>query len=94
VTTRAGAARPSKSAPLVLTVECALKNARDLVVKEVLVRRGDRVEADQLMIVVEMLKIVVEVRAPQAARVGRLFVREGREVQVGDRLVELEPLAA
>ena len=94
MTTKARAARKAKPAPLVLVVECAMKNARDLVVKEILVRRGDQVAADQLMIVVEMLKIVVEVRAPTAARVRKLFVRPGREVQVGDRLVELEPLAA
>lgn len=90
----AGRARNRRPAPLALRVECAFRNARDLVVKEILVRRGDRVEADQLMFVVEMLKIVVEVRAPAAARVRKVFVREGQEVQVGDRLVELELAAA
>lgn len=54
------------------------------------VKPGDEVEADQLLLAVETDKAVVEVPAPQAGKVTRLFAEVGDIVQVGAPLVAFE----
>ena len=54
------------------------------------VKPGDEVEADQQLLAVETDKAVVEVPAPQAGKVTRLFAEVGDVVQVGAPLVAFE----
>lgn len=75
---------------LAIRLEPRARNARDLIVKEILVRPGDSVAAGQLLMVVEMLKIVVEVTAPRDGRVAVIHVRRDDELQPGDLLLDLE----
>ncbi len=59
-------------------------------VQKVLVAAGDRVEADQPLLVVEAMKMQLEIKAPRAGRVKRLLAAEGGRVRAGAPLVELE----
>ncbi len=72
-----------------LTAECASKGARDLTVKRILVAQGDRVVADDLMLITEFYKVVTELRAPEAGTVERIHVARDDEVQVGDKLIDM-----
>ena len=58
------------------------------------VKPGDEIEADQALLAVETDKAVVEVPAPQAGKVTRLFAEVGDIVQVGAPLVAFEGGAA
>lgn len=55
---------------------------------------GDEVEADQTLVVLESMKMEVEVRAPVAARVHEVHCAQGKMVQAGQALVTLVPLDA
>lgn len=72
-----------------LTAECASKGARDLMVKRILVAPGDRVVADELMLITEFYKVVTELRAPEAGTIERIHVARDDEVQVGDKLIDM-----
>ncbi len=72
-----------------LTAECASKGARDLTVKRLLVAEGDRVAADDLMLITEFYKVVTELRAPEAGTIERIHVDRDDEVQVGDKLIDM-----
>ena len=72
-----------------LTAECASKGARDLVVKRILVAPGDRVVADELMLIAEFYKVVTELRAPEAGTIEKIHVARDDEVQVGDKLIDM-----
>jgi 2-oxoisovalerate dehydrogenase E2 component (dihydrolipoyl transacylase) len=54
------------------------------------VREGDVVAQDQPMLAVETAKAVVELPAPQAGRIERLFARAGDIIRVGAPLVAFE----
>jgi acetyl/propionyl-CoA carboxylase alpha subunit len=54
------------------------------------VGEGDVVEAGQVLIVLEAMKMENTVPAPAAGRVAKLLVEAGRQVQRGDTLVELD----
>lgn len=54
------------------------------------VKPGDDIKADQPLLAVETDKAVVEVPAPEAGRVTKLFADEGDIVQVGAPLVAFE----
>ena len=58
------------------------------------VKLGDEILADQRLLAVETDKAVVEVPAPQAGKVTRLFAEVGDIVQVGAPLVAFEGAAA
>lgn len=84
---------PIKTAQIIAVLaECVSVNARDLVVKEIQVKRGTVVAADQLLMSLEMNKIVTEIRAPVAGRVKKIYVKPEDEVQPGDKLLDLQPL--
>ena len=72
-----------------LTAECASKGGRDLTVKRILVAPGDRVAADELMLITEFYKVVTELRAPEAGTIERIHVARDDEVQVGDKLIDM-----
>ena len=51
---------------------------------------GDEVEAGQVLVVLEAMKMENTVPAPAAGRVATVMVEAGRQVQRGDTLVELD----
>ena len=55
-------------------------------VVRVLVRTGERVEANQGLVVVEAMKMQNEVRSPKTGRVERLLAKEGQAVNAGEVL--------
>ncbi len=56
---------------------------------KILVKPGDAVEANQVVIIMEAMKMETEIRASNAGTVASVAVREGDAVQVGDTLVTL-----
>ncbi len=79
--------RTTQSVPVL--ARCPAANAIDLQVVEINVREGDAVSADQVIVVLEFRKAVVEIAAPFDAIVEKVHVAVWDEVQVGDLLVEL-----
>jgi biotin carboxyl carrier protein len=59
-------------------------------VQRILVAEGDAVGAGQPLLVVEAMKMQLEVKAPHAGRIRRLLTRAGEQVEAGNPLVELE----
>ena len=59
------------------------------VVIQVMAAEGDRVEQDQVLAVLESMKMQMQVRAPFAGRVRRVNVKEGAAVEKGALLVKI-----
>jgi biotin carboxyl carrier protein len=59
-------------------------------VVRVLVKPGDEVQARQVLVVVEAMKMENELRAPRPAKVSGVFVNEGESVDAGTALVALD----
>jgi biotin carboxyl carrier protein len=53
------------------------------------VSSGDRVDAHDVLVVLEAMKMENAVTAPAPGRVARVLVRQGQPVQRGETLVEL-----
>jgi biotin carboxyl carrier protein len=53
------------------------------------VSEGEQVERDQLLVVLESMKMEIPVEAPGAGRVERIEVKDGQAVEEGDLLVTL-----
>ena len=51
---------------------------------------GQQVEEDDVLIVLESMKMEIPVEAPEAGRVAEIRVQEGQSVEEGDVLVVLE----
>ncbi|RMG12809.1 MAG: acetyl-CoA carboxylase biotin carboxyl carrier protein subunit [Planctomycetota bacterium] len=64
------------------------------VVVELRVAEGDRVEAGQVLLILEAMKMQNEIAAPADARVAAVRVQTGDAVAGGDVLVEFAPLPA
>ena len=60
-------------------------------VLEVLVSEGDRVERNQIVVVMESMKMELAITAPRRGVVRRLAVHPGQQVDRGMRLLELTP---
>ena len=56
------------------------------------VKEGDEVEAGQPLVILESMKMEIEVKAPEAARVHEIHCAPGKMVQAGQTLVTLVPL--
>ncbi|MAE05422.1 MAG: hypothetical protein CMH76_03710, partial [Nitrospinae bacterium] len=63
-------------------------------VLDVRVSEGDSVEAGQVLLIAEAMKMEHAVRAAAPARVGRIHVEAGAQITVGEVLLELHPLGA
>jgi biotin carboxyl carrier protein len=63
-------------------------------VQRVFVTEGDAVEAGQTLLVVEAMKMQLEIKAPRAGTVRRLSARQGQQVEAGVPLVELDETTA
>lgn len=59
-------------------------------VQKILVAVGDAVAEGQPLMVMEAMKMQIEIKAPQAGRVKRLLAAEGETVPAGRELVDLE----
>jgi biotin carboxyl carrier protein len=59
-------------------------------VAAVQVREGDVVEAGQVLLLLEAMKMEIRVQAPRPGRVARVLARLGDTVQRDQALVELE----
>jgi 3-methylcrotonyl-CoA carboxylase alpha subunit len=64
------------------------------VVAEVRAREGERVEAGQVLVVLESMKLFVPLRAEIGGTVARIECRPGETVAAGRRLVAIETSAA
>ena len=51
---------------------------------------GDAVEAEDVLLIIESMKMEIPVEAPSAGRVAAIRVEEGQSVEEGDVLVVLE----
>lgn len=51
---------------------------------------GQQVEEDDVLVVLESMKMEIPVEAPEAGRVAEIRVQEGQSVEEGDVLVVLE----
>ncbi|UCF79672.1 MAG: hypothetical protein JSW03_05380 [Candidatus Eiseniibacteriota bacterium] len=63
------------------------------VIVKVPVRKGDVVKVDQVLVVVESMKMENDIRAHGEARVKEVHVKAGDSVNFGSPLVELEPVS-
>jgi biotin carboxyl carrier protein len=59
-------------------------------VLEIRCRVGERVEKDQILLVLEAMKMKTSIAAPLGGRIARLAVAAGDPVREGETLVELE----
>jgi biotin carboxyl carrier protein len=62
-------------------------------VKKVLVREGEQVEAGQVLIILEAMKMENQVKAPVAGKIASMTASEGIPVAPGDLLCAVEPPA-
>jgi acetyl-CoA carboxylase biotin carboxyl carrier protein len=53
------------------------------------VSEGERVDQDQLLVVLESMKMEIPVEAPGPGRVERILVTDGQSVEEGDLLMTL-----
>ena len=57
---------------------------------EVRVNVGDAVEEEQVLVVIESMKMEMPVEAPEPGRVGSILVKKGQAVEEGEVLLSLE----
>jgi acetyl-CoA carboxylase biotin carboxyl carrier protein len=57
---------------------------------EVRVNVGDAVEEEQVLVVIESMKMEMPVEAPERGRVGSIRVKPGQPVEEGEVLLSLE----
>ena len=57
---------------------------------EIRVNVGDRVEAEQVVVVLESMKMEMPVEAPEAGRVASIQVEKGQAVEEGEVLLTLD----
>ncbi len=57
---------------------------------EVRVNVGDTVEEEQVLVVIESMKMEMPVEAPEPGRVGSIRVKPGQPVEEGEVLLSLE----
>jgi len=64
------------------------------VVTNVEVVEGEQVQTNQVLVVMESMKMLMEFRAPFEAIVGKILVAKGQKVEKGDEMVKLKKYAA
>lgn len=57
------------------------------------VSQGQTVAADDLLVVMEAMKLIHQIVAPAAGKVAKVCCQEGQIVTTGAPLIELEPAA-
>ena len=58
-------------------------------VARILVKEGDEIAADQVLVILEAMKMETEIKAPSAGTVSGVLVAPGDAVQGGQALIEL-----
>jgi 3-methylcrotonyl-CoA carboxylase alpha subunit len=84
--------RPAAGAQPTRRVSQDLRAPLNGTVVRILAREGDVVQARQVLVVMEAMKMEHTVEAPTPGRVWRVHCREGQRVQEGQVLLELAPL--
>ncbi|HOC13336.1 MAG TPA: biotin/lipoyl-binding protein [Propionicimonas sp.] len=59
-------------------------------VARVLVEAGQEIEAGEVLLVLEAMKMETEITAPKAGKVAQVLVEKGTPVQAGQALIELD----
>jgi len=59
-------------------------------VVDVPIHKGDQVEQGQTLVVLESMKMQMQLRAPRSGKVDQVSVQPGQEVQKGAKLVQFE----
>lgn len=89
-----GGAGHSPVAPTTASVQAASANAvvAPLAgsVARILVEEGQEIEAGQVLLVLEAMKMETELTAPKSGTVARILVEKGTAVQAGEGLIELD----
>ena len=82
------------AAPTTASVQAASANAvvAPLAgsVARVLVEEGQAIEAGEVLLVLEAMKMETEITAPKSGTVARILVEKGTAVQAGEGLIELD----
>lgn len=85
------AARPAASAqPVVAAGPGTVKSPLPGLINSIKVATGDTVKANQEICVIEAMKAMNVIRAPQAGKIGRIYVSEGSQVAHGAPLMDIE----
>jgi len=74
---------------ITVNVPTLAESVKEGAIKEILVKPGSGVKADQVVLSIETEKIVIEVRTPVAGVVDSVLVKEGQMVNVGDELLKV-----
>ena len=61
-------------------------------VSKISVKSGDRVEENQVLAVIEAMKMETSVVARMAGTVEEILIREGGSVKAGELLITIKPL--
>jgi biotin carboxyl carrier protein len=59
-------------------------------VRKILVAENDQVAEGAPLVLVEAMKMEFTIKAPRAAKVARILVKEGQQISPGDHFLELE----
>jgi biotin carboxyl carrier protein len=60
------------------------------VVMNILIQVGDIVENDQVLLILESMKMLMEFRAPGKGQIEKILVVKGQKVEKGDLMVKIE----
>ena len=58
--------------------------------EEAFIKEGDTVEKDQVLFILEAMKMFNEIKSPVAGKVVRIFPENGDLVEYGEKIVEIE----
>lgn len=84
------AATPAAPQPVAAVGAGTVKSPLPGLVNSIKVRTGDTVKANQEICVIEAMKAMNIIRAPQAGTIGRVYVSEGSQVAYGAPLMDIE----
>lgn len=88
-----GSQQNTPAAPVTASVPAATANAvvapLSGTVARILIEEGAAIEKDQVLVVLEAMKMETEITAPHAGTVGAVLVKPGETVSGGQALVEL-----
>jgi 3-methylcrotonyl-CoA carboxylase alpha subunit len=59
------------------------------VVMDIKTAEGDQVDANQVLVVLESMKMLMEFRAPFAGQVEKIYIARGQSVEKGSDMVRL-----